>query len=437
MADRIRPYDVVVFGASGFTGRFVVAECLYSFSHLDKPLKWAIAGRSTARLEGVLAELVERYIAVVGGVDTVPPKLEELMKLVDIIEADTTDEESLKRMCAKTKVLLNCVGPYRYLGEPVVKACVDCGTDYLDICGEPEFLERIELSYDEQARKQNCVIIGACGFDCVPADLGVQFARNRFVHPTVASSIETFFTVDAPKGYVGHLTTYECVVLGVGSTSELKKLRSKTSRPTQQRIGPKPGLRTGPFRDARLPGQYCFLFPGADAAVIRRTEDQLMLADGSHVSFYHGCYFHLSTWRNVSKMVFFGGIFQLLAKYEWGRNMLIKYPGVFSYGTFSEKGASLEQLLSASFCTQIFASGYSKTPANSAHPPDKHVKVTVKGPDPGYIGTSRMLVLLGLCVLLERSALPAGGVLTPGFSFAKTSAIDRLRMRGITFHVEE
>jgi short subunit dehydrogenase-like uncharacterized protein len=99
---------------------------------------------------------------------------------VETIVANLDDDRSIKDMCDKAKVLINCVGPYRFFGEKVVKQCVESGTHQVDLCGEPEYLERIQLGYNKQARDKGVFIVGSCGFDSVPADLGVVFTKKNF-----------------------------------------------------------------------------------------------------------------------------------------------------------------------------------------------------------------------------------------------------------------
>ncbi|CAM9118001.1 unnamed protein product, partial [Ectocarpus sp. 8 AP-2014] len=87
----------------------------------------------------------------------------------------------------RARLCLNCTGPYRFLGEAVVSACVDSGTDYIDLCGEPEFMQRMTLKFHEAAEAKGVLIIHACAFDSVPADLGCLFAATQFVSPAVCS----------------------------------------------------------------------------------------------------------------------------------------------------------------------------------------------------------------------------------------------------------
>ncbi|XP_075940846.1 saccharopine dehydrogenase-like oxidoreductase [Anarhichas minor] len=104
----------------------------------------------------------------------------ELRTDVEIIVADVSVEESLAIMCQQGVVILNCVGPYRFYGQPVVKACIANGAHYIDICGEPQFLERMQLEHHTKALDRGVDVIGSCGFDSVPADLGVLYTQKQF-----------------------------------------------------------------------------------------------------------------------------------------------------------------------------------------------------------------------------------------------------------------
>ncbi|EDO47317.1 predicted protein, partial [Nematostella vectensis] len=148
----------------------------------------------------------------------------DLTHEASIIIANVDDEESLNRMCSRTKIVLNCVGPYRFYGEPVVKAAVENGCHHLDVSGEPEFLETMQLKYNDLAKQKGVHVIGACGFDSIPADMGVAFATEQF--PGNLCHLETYMSMHSgPKGFVGHYGTYHSIIYGVASNFEgnLKK----------------------------------------------------------------------------------------------------------------------------------------------------------------------------------------------------------------------
>lgn len=163
MANRL---DIVIFGATGFTGKHTIPQ-VHKFSKTDgRALTWGVAGRSEQKLKETL--------------DAVAKTLEADFGQIPIIQADVKDEESLKKMAERAKIVINCCGPYRFYGEPVVKACLEAGTHHVDVSGEPQYLEKIQLEYNKAAQEKGVYIIGACGFDSIPADLGVIFLQNKF-----------------------------------------------------------------------------------------------------------------------------------------------------------------------------------------------------------------------------------------------------------------
>ncbi|KAF0805543.1 saccharopine dehydrogenase [Alcanivorax xiamenensis] len=154
-----REFDLIVFGASGFTGR-LVAEYLQQRYGTDGGLRWALAGRNESKLEQVRDEL---------GIDPG----------VAILKADVTDADSLRALARRARVVLTTVGPYQLYGEPLVAACVGAGTDYVDLCGEVAWMRRMVDKYQEQAQDSGARIVFSCGFDSIPFDLGVWFLQEQ------------------------------------------------------------------------------------------------------------------------------------------------------------------------------------------------------------------------------------------------------------------
>jgi len=151
--------DIALLGATGFTGG-LTAE--YLSTHLPDGATWAIAGRNQAKLEGVADRVAE-----LGGVRP------------EIISADSTNPDSMSALAGSTRVLITTVGPYLAHGEPAVKAAAEAGIAYVDLTGEPEFVDRMWLAHHETAQRTGARIIHACGFDSIPYDLGVLFTVNQ------------------------------------------------------------------------------------------------------------------------------------------------------------------------------------------------------------------------------------------------------------------
>jgi short subunit dehydrogenase-like uncharacterized protein len=220
MQDLPKPtYDLIILGASGFTGKYVVKEALKFLNTPSSPLKsLALAGRNPTKLTQTLQWASH---------PNPPPP-------IPILTADTTDPPSLRRLCSQTRLVLNCVGPFRLYGEPVVAACVETGCDYLDICGEPEFMERMEANYHDKAAEKGSLVISACGFDSVPAEFGLMFNSRQWVGPAVPNRVDAYVSLESDKRIVGNLGTFESAVLGVANVDKLIELRR--SRPKKPRL---------------------------------------------------------------------------------------------------------------------------------------------------------------------------------------------------------
>ncbi len=165
-------YDVIVYGATGFTGA-LVAEYLHNTYGSDGELRWALGGRSAARLKEVRTRI-------------------GASEKVGIVIADASAPESLRTMAARTRAVITTVGPYQFYGEPLLLACIENNTDYVDLCGEVGWMSEMIERYGEQAAASDARIVFSCGFDSVPFDLGVftlqQLAREHGGQPLAAVS---------------------------------------------------------------------------------------------------------------------------------------------------------------------------------------------------------------------------------------------------------
>ena len=167
MPDRTtdRPYDLVLFGATGFTGGLTAD---YLVSHLPANARWALAGRSKAKLEAVR----ERLARIGSSIDSSAQDF-------DLLHADVSDPDSLRAVAESARVVASTVGPYLEYGEPLVAACAAAGTDYLDLAGEPEFIDRMYVAHHATATQTGARLIHACGFDSIPHDLGALFTVKQ------------------------------------------------------------------------------------------------------------------------------------------------------------------------------------------------------------------------------------------------------------------
>ena len=176
MPTESREFDIIVYGATGYTGR-LVAEYLK-----DKTgLKWAMAGRSLSKLEEV-RDLIG------AASDT------------DLIVADASDSASLDAMAKRAKVVLTTVGPYQLYGNELVAACVANGTDYTDLCGEPAWMRQKIYQHDAAAKASGARIVFSAGFDSIPFDLGVMMLEKHCVDTFGAPAPRVKGRVRAMKG---------------------------------------------------------------------------------------------------------------------------------------------------------------------------------------------------------------------------------------------
>ncbi|WP_020406926.1 saccharopine dehydrogenase family protein [Hahella ganghwensis] len=163
-----KKYDVILFGATSFVGQ-ILAKYLTEQFGVDGEVKWAAAGRSGSKLDMVK--------------DSLGPAARGLPLLI----ADARDEKALLDLCRQTRVIVSTVGPYALYGEPMVKACVESGTDYCDLTGEVPWIKRMVSKYEKQAEASGAKIVHCCGFDSIPSDLGVYFlqqqAKEKFGEP--------------------------------------------------------------------------------------------------------------------------------------------------------------------------------------------------------------------------------------------------------------
>lgn len=161
-------HHFVVFGATSFVGQ-LLTRYLYQRHGIGGEVKWAIAGRSTAKLDQVRQSL---------GPDG---------RSLPMIVCDAGDEIALRELCSTTRVVVSTVGPYAFYGSPLVKVCAETGTDYCDLTGEVQWIRRMITAHEATAQKSGARIVHCCGFDSIPSDLGVHFlqaqARAKFGVP--------------------------------------------------------------------------------------------------------------------------------------------------------------------------------------------------------------------------------------------------------------
>lgn len=182
-----KAFDIVVFGATSFVGKILAGRLLAqhgagSDSDQSVTVRWAIAGRSKARLNALRDELGPAAVNL------------------PILIADANDDDSLRALCDQARVVVSTVGPYALYGEPLIRACVESGTDYCDLTGEVQWIRRMIQLYEARARVTGARIVHCCGFDSVPSDLGVWYLQQQAIEQFGQPCQQVRMRVRAAKG---------------------------------------------------------------------------------------------------------------------------------------------------------------------------------------------------------------------------------------------
>ena len=374
-------YDVVVFGATGFTGKLVAAYLAAS----SETFRWAIAGRDAERLRGVKSEL-------------------GLGDAVGVIAADSGDAASLAAMAGQTRVLLTTVGPYQKYGGPLVAACVENGSHYVDITGEPEFVHRVIERHDDAARERGLRIVNCCGFDSIPHDLGAYMVAGAL--PDDASVVIEGFVSASGKVSGG---TWQSAVNAMGrARQQLRPPRQTAGEGRTVR-----GLKTRARYEKTVKG-WVAPMPTIDPQVVLRSARALP-AYGRE--FRYGHYVRVGSLPKLMALgVGVGSVFAL-AQLPPTRHMLLKLRP-------SGAGPTPEERARSSFRVTFLGRANGQRVVGEA-----------SGGDPGYGETSKMVAESALCLALDGGQLPGRfGVVTPAVAMGDR-LLKRLRAAGMRFEI--
>jgi short subunit dehydrogenase-like uncharacterized protein len=244
-----RQFDLVLFGATGFTGGLTAH---YLAANGPDGLRWALVGRNRNKLEAVRASLEAELAAGVPA--------------PELLVADAADPVALAKVAEAARVVVTTVGPYALYGEPLVAACAAAGSDYVDLTGEPEFVDRMWLGYHRKAEESGARLVHCCGFDSIPHDLGAYFTVKHLPEG-VPLSVNGYVQMGAE--FSGG--TFASAINGFGrarqTLSAAKQRRQAEQRPAGRKIHSAPAR---PHRDADL-GGWVVPMPTIDGPVVRRS----------------------------------------------------------------------------------------------------------------------------------------------------------------------
>lgn len=390
-----RTLDVIIFGASGFTGKYTIFESVKILANL----KWGIAGRSQSKLEKVREDMATK-----AGVD---------LSHIPIIIADVEDKTSLEQMASQCRIVVNCCGPFRFYGEPVIAACVSAGTHHVDVSGEPQYMEKMQLEYNEAAKAKGVYIVSACGFDSIPADLGVVFMEQNF-DGGVVNSVEAYLDMDIKTSASGasiHYGTWESAVHGLSTADELQTLRRKLFKERLPKCTPTLKNRPVLHKSPLVGGQWCLPFMGSDRSVVMRSQRFMYETEGKRPVQMRP-YFATKSLVHSGVIILVGMVFGILTRFCFGRKLLLRFPRLFSLGFVSHEGPSEKDMEATTFSMAMQGRGWAEKLSSATDQytdaPDKKIAIKVSGTNPGYGATCVALLLSAVTILKEQDKMPKG-----------------------------
>lgn len=386
-------FDIVVYGASGFTGK-LVAEYLAAQYGPGSGLTWAMAGRSRDKLAAVRDEI-------------------GAPKDTSLIEADASDPASLKAMVGQAKAILTTVGPYQLYGSELVAACAASGTDYLDLCGEPAWMRQMIDAHHAAAQASGARILFSCGFDSIPFELGVFFLQNAAKTQFGAACPLVKGRVRKMKGTFsgGTAASLKATYAAAAKDLSIVPLLKNPFALTPGFEGPKQPPGNKPLHDDDL-GMW--VAPFVMATINTRNVHRSNMLMG----FPYGKEFVYDEMMLAGP----GEKGEAMAKAIVGANSAMGGPG----GPKPGEGPSKEERETGMY--DILFVGLT--------PDGKQIRASVKGDrDPGYGSTSKMIGESAVCLVREAKDV-AGGIWTPGAALG-----DRLIKRltdhaGLRFAIE-
>jgi short subunit dehydrogenase-like uncharacterized protein len=388
-----RTHDIVLLGATGFTGGLTAVELA---NRAPEDAKLALAGRNRAKLERVRDELAGKA-----------PRLAD----AELVVADASDRAAMRDLAASTKVLVTTVGPYVLYGHEVVAACAAEGTAYADLTGEPEFVDRSYIEHHETAVSSGAKLVHCCGFDSIPHDLGAQFTAEQFPGDA-ALHMRGYVHSEGSTPSGGTLHSALTAFSRARKTLSAAKERVALEKSRQQTDGRR--AKTETMKPHRALGYWAAPMPTVDPVIITRSARALPEFGPDFTYGHYAAVKRLPI--AIGGAVAVGGLFAG-AQIPPIRRALgrITSPG---------DGPSEKQLNSATFWVRFVAESGGR-----------RIVTEVAGGEPGYRETSRMLAESGLSLAFDDLPDLAGQLTT---AQAMGPALrERLIRSGMTFRVLE
>ncbi len=386
-----RELDIIVYGATGFTGR-LVCEYLNSQYGVGGDVKWAMAGRSQEKLTQVRDEM---------GIPVDVP----------LVVADASSPQSINAMVERAQVVLTTVGPYQLYGSDVVRACAEAGIDYVDLCGEPAWMHEMIAAHGDAAKASGARIVFSCGFDSIPFDLGVYFLQQSAREKLGAPVTRIKGRVRAMKGTFsgGTLASFKATMAAAAKQPGLAEVLMDPFALTQDFSGPKQPSGLAPIHEEDLDSWSApFVMATINTKNIHRSN--------------------------------------LLLGHEYGENfvydeMMLTGPGeqgeAMAKAVAEDKSMANDPMQPGEGPSkEERETGFYDVMFVGSNASGDSMVASVKGDkDPGYGSTSKMIAESAICLVKNPDAA-TGGIWTPASAMGSL-LIDRLQENaGLTFQVE-
>ncbi len=405
-----REFDVIVWGATGFTGA-LVAEYLVERYGVDGELRWAIAGRSQEKLDALKASLGDAASAL------------------RTIVADSFDEDALNAMTSSTTVVLTTVGPYAKFGSPLVAACVRNGTHYCDLAGEAQWIQQMVDEHHDAAAESGAKIVHCCGFDSVPMDIGVWFLQREAIerHGKPCASIQML--VAATRGGASGGTIASMLNL-IEESRKNRDIARVLVHPYS--LNP-PDMRSGPdgrdqqkirYDDDAKAWTAPFVMAGINTKVVRRSHALAGLPYGEGFRYAEAVMTGrgIGGWFKAATVTL--GLAALVtgASFGWSRKLLKRF-------VLPEPGEGPDR--------DARENGFFNLRQYGRLADGGQIRSKITGDrDPGYGSTSKMLSEAAVCLAKDKLE-SGGGVFTPVSAMAEPYYKRLTENAGLTFEILE
>lgn len=391
MPNADKPFDIVVFGASGYTGRLVAEYLAAEYGGTD--LTWAMAGRSLDKLTSVRTEM-------------------GISDAVALLEVDVDNPASVSEMVDACRVVITTVGPYQLYGDELVKQCAERGTDYVDLTGEPSWMHETIARFSEAAKLSGARIVHSCGFDSIPFDLGVYLLQQHAIEKTGEPIATVKGRVRAMNGTFsgGTIASMRATMASAKANPAIIQVLTNPFALTEGFTGPEQPAGMAPQYDEELQSWSApFIMAPINTKNIHRSNFLMAHRYGEDFRY--------------DEMLLTGDGDQGKATAEF----VAKDDSVAKSDLQPGEGPSKEERDNGNY-DAIFA--------GQACTGDLMISSVQGDRDPGYGSTSKMLAEAAMC-LLHNPELASGGLWTPAAALGD-ALIERLQAHaGLTFQIEQ